>query len=82
MKLLVRKKDMDNVMSSKEESEKIKMLSFVFMLLVVGCYAGNWEYKGSVVSLIFPSFLLFCAVPYFAIFGFMMFKLYAPGLKW
>lgn len=62
---------------------KIKNLSFIFAVLVVGCHSGKWVFQGGILARVFPSFLLFCAVPwFFCLSGFLMFKAYEQGWHW
>ena len=62
-------------------SEKIRALSFLFSILIVGAHAGHSG--ANVMHRIFPGFLVFAAVPFFfLISGVLMFKDYQPTWQW
>lgn len=62
-------------------SEKIRALSFLFSILIVGAHAGHTG--ANVMHRIFPGFLVFAAVPFFfLISGVLMFKDYQPTWQW
>ena len=68
---------------SAEASSNITRMSVFATLLVVGCHAGHWPSEGGVAARVFPSFFLFCAVPwFFFVSGLMMFKSYSGEAGW